>query len=104
MPGAFIDRDVKIVFNPKDFGEEKYSVTIDNVQIEGAIFDNDDVEIETTGQMGADILRQPILTVSESDAANLAAGQTVVVRDVTYRVVSWMNEGDGTVSIYLGIV
>lgn len=104
MPGAFIDRDLKIVFNPKDFGEDKYSVTINDVQIEGAIFDNGDVEIETSSQYGADIMRQPALTVSEADAANLVKGQTVVIRDTSYRVVNWFNEGDGTVTIYLGSI
>jgi hypothetical protein len=104
MPGAFITSDLSSVFNPLDFGEPVGSVTVNGVVVSGAIFDDADVEINVPGETSADIMRQPTLTVPSADVPNLASGQLVVARGVTYRVQNWRDDDDGTVTIYMGDV
>lgn len=99
MPGAFISNDLASFFNPAEFGESD-PVVINGMTVSGAIFDREDVEVQT-GEGFGQIVPQPKITCKSADLSPLRSGQTAVVRGQNYRVKNWLDDGAGVTQIFL---
>lgn len=98
MPGAFLISDLAAVFNEREFGEA--TVVIDGVIVPGAIFDNEDIEVQM-GEGVGQIVHQPMITCPIGLLHPLASNQVVTVAGSAFRVKNWKDDGTGVVEIYL---
>jgi len=101
MPMSCLETDLDTIFASSDFGEADGAVRNGDVAnpIPG-IFDNEDVE--TQNGEGATILApSAMFTCALSKVPNLADGDTLLIRGVTYIIRSWMRDGANTVELFL---
>lgn len=98
MVGSFIKNDLKSTMSPREFGET--SVTWRGIPLTYAIFDDEDVEIET-GDGVKEIYNQAILTTLSDHVTGIASGDPIVIDSTPYSVRSWKDDGTGLIEIYL---
>lgn len=100
MPGSFLTDDLAALFRVDHFGEEPDSVVWEGNPISGAIFDDEDVEVQL-GEGHGEIVHRAIVTAASSEFPGIADGDSVVVRGVNYTVANWMDDGSGMIEIHL---
>lgn len=100
MPMRCLTDDLEAVFASSDFGEADGTVLFKGDPVKGAIFDDEDVEIQT-GEGSAEIGHQCVLTAPSCEFPDIAENDPVTVRGVTYRVKFWMDDGTGVIEIHM---
>ena len=92
--------DLTAVFAASDFGEACGTVLFRGDPVTGAIFDDEDVEIQT-GEGAAEIGHQCVLSGPSSQFPDIAENDPVTVRGVAYKVKFWMDDGTGVIEIHM---
>lgn len=92
--------DLTAVFAASDFGEACGTVTFRGDPVSGAIFDDEDVEIQT-GEGVAEIAHQAMLTAPSSQFPDIAEDDPVTIRGKSFRVKFWKDDGTGVIEVYL---
>lgn len=100
MPGAFLERDLAVMFASSDFGEAASSIVWKGTVPLSGIFDDADTEIQN-GEGEVMILAQPMVTVASASVVGIAEGDAMTVRGVGYEVSHWMDDATGVTEIYL---
>lgn len=93
--------DLAALFASNDFGEAAGEVYWKGTAIEGAIFDDEDVEV-LAPDGASEIVHQAVLTAPSAQFQGIATKDTVTVRGRVFRVRHWMDDGTGVIEIYLG--
>lgn len=101
MPMPCLLSDLAALFTSNDFGEADGEVYWKGTAIEGAIFDDEDVEVQTPDG-ASEIVHQAVLTAPSAQFHGIAAKDTVTVRGRVFRVRHWMDDGTGVIEIFLG--
>lgn len=100
MPMSCLTTDLTALFSESDFGEVTGSVRWRGVVINGAIFDDEDVEI-SLGEGVGEIQHQAVLTSISSQFVGIADGDLMVARGRNFRVKNWKDDGTGVIDIHL---
>lgn len=100
MPGDFLQNDLSVFFNSSEFGEEQGTVLWNGVEIPGAIFDNEDIEV-SLGEGVGEIIRQPIIMAPSSDFQGVARNDPIRVGQSLFIVKNFKDDGTGVITIYL---
>lgn len=91
-----IARDVKATLSSDHFGE---SVVWQGVTIT-AIFDDEDIEVQNEDGVG-EIIHQSVLLADSTDFPGIAEGQTVTAGGNDYTIRYWMDDGTGSIEIFM---
>lgn len=111
MPASFLDTDLNAIFNPKDFGESEDNPVRwihvpdvgdpeDPVTITGAIFDDEDIVVETGESLGQ-IISQPTVTALKLLVPTIRQDDIITARGETFKVKNTQSDGVGVIEIYL---
>lgn len=96
-----IEDDLSIIFSTTDFAETaRYTPSGQPVREVSVIFDNGDIAVDDDGYAGR-IIKETKVTGRSSDFPNVAQGDTIEVRGVTYYVGPIMNQITGVIEIHL---
>jgi hypothetical protein len=99
MPASFINDDLGLFFDGKDFGETE-TVLWNGVVVENVIFDDEDVEV-SMGEGVGEIVPQPTLTGRTDDFTGIRTDDPVTIRGESFTVKNWKNDGTGMIEIFL---
>lgn len=99
MAGKFIEDDLDTIFSERDFGH-KGGVIWNGVTIKGAIFDDQDVEVQM-GEGMVQIIAQPMVTGPSSAFDGIRHEDTISVGDQSFTVKSTNDNGTGVIEIYM---
>lgn len=95
-----LDTDLDAVFASSAFGEANGTVTWKGLPIVGAIFDDEDVQVDM-GEGVTEIVHQSMLTSRSSNFPDIADGDPVVIGTTNYKVKHWSDDGTGVIEIYM---
>lgn len=99
MAGKFLKDDLDTIFCERDFGHSG-GVIWNGVTIEGAIFDDHDVEVQM-GEGMIQIISQPMITGPSSAFDGIRREDTMSVGNQSFVVKSTSDDGTGVIEIYL---
>lgn len=101
MPMSCLNNDLDAVFASSDFGEAIGAVRNgDMVNPISGIFDDEDVESQN-GEGLTVLVHQVTFHCSSSKVPDPADGDTFLIRDTLYELRYWMDDGAGTITLYL---
>lgn len=100
MPMPNILTDLAALFTSRDFGEDVGTVLWNNTLITGAIFDDEDVEVQMPDGQG-EIIHQAMITGQSAQFVGIREKDPVVIRNRQYKVNYWKDDGTGVIEIYL---
>lgn len=99
MAGNFIEDDLAVIFSDRDFGHTG-GIVWNGVTIEGAIFDDQDVEVQM-GEGMVQIISQPMITGPSSAFEGIRREDPISVGGQSFVVKSTNDDGTGVIEIYM---
>lgn len=92
--------DVPNLLSDRYFGETAGSVVWEGASLDNAVFDDEDIEVDSETGM-VEILHQSVLIVPSSDVIGIKEGDSISVSSVPYTVKFWKDDGTGMIEIYM---
>lgn len=91
--------DATALFSSNEFGEDAV-VRWRGFIVPGAIFDDEDIQVEL-GEGVGEIVHQSVLTAPSAYFVGIAEGDEIEVRGEQYLAKYWKDDGTGIIEVFL---